>query len=54
MGIEMVGIELGIFIFGGGLVLAGILVSELLPSRKNAEIVGECEERFGQVLLHCV
>lgn len=42
------------FLIGGGLVLAGVFVGVLLPSRTKAVAVAECKDRSGQVLPRCV
>jgi drug/metabolite transporter (DMT)-like permease len=42
------------FLIGAGLVLAGVLVGALLPSRTKPVIVEECKDRSGQVLPRCV
>jgi drug/metabolite transporter (DMT)-like permease len=42
------------FLVGGGLVLAGVLVGALLPSRTKAVIAEECKDRCGQVLPRCM
>jgi drug/metabolite transporter (DMT)-like permease len=42
------------FMLGAVLVLAGVLVGALLPSRTKSEIVEECKDRSGQVLPRCV
>jgi len=41
------------FLAGAGLVLAGVLVGALLPSKAKPEIVDECKDRSGQVLPRC-
>ncbi len=41
------------FLFGAGLVLAGVFVGALLPSRSKPEEVEECKNRSGQVLPRC-
>jgi drug/metabolite transporter (DMT)-like permease len=43
----------GNFLIGAGMVLAGVLVGALLPSRKKPEIVEECKRSSGQVLPRC-
>lgn len=42
------------FLLGGALVLAGVFVGALLPSKKMPEEVEECKDRAGQVLPRCV
>lgn len=42
------------FLLGSGLVLAGVLVGALLPSKTKAAAVEECKSRSGQVLPRCV
>ncbi len=42
------------FLIGAGLVLAGVLVGALLPSRTKPVTVEECKDRSGQVLPRCV
>jgi len=42
------------FLVGAGLVLAGVLVGALLPSRTKPVPVEECKDRSGQVLPRCV
>jgi len=42
------------FLVGAGLVLAGVLVGALLPSRTKPVVVEECKDRSGQVLPRCV
>jgi drug/metabolite transporter (DMT)-like permease len=42
------------FMLGAILVLAGVLVGALLPSRTRSEVVEECKDRSGQVLPRCV
>jgi drug/metabolite transporter (DMT)-like permease len=42
------------FLIGAGLVLAGVLVGALLPSRTKPVVVEECKDRSGQVLPRCV
>lgn len=39
---------------GAGLVLAGVLVGALLPSRTKPAAVEECKDRSGHVLPRCV
>lgn len=41
------------FLFGAVLVLAGVFVGALLPSKEKAEAVEECKDRAGQVLPRC-
>ena len=41
------------FLIGAGLVLAGVLVGALLPSRTKPAAVEECKDRSGQVLPRC-
>jgi drug/metabolite transporter (DMT)-like permease len=41
------------FLFGAALVLAGVLVGALLPSKTKPGPVEECKLRSGQVLPHC-
>jgi drug/metabolite transporter (DMT)-like permease len=41
------------FLVGAGLVLAGVLVGALLPSRTKPTAVEECKSRSGQVLPRC-
>ncbi|HSR30354.1 MAG TPA: EamA family transporter, partial [Anaerolineae bacterium] len=41
------------FLVGAGLVLAGVLVGALLPSKTKAAAVEECKSRSGQVLPRC-
>jgi drug/metabolite transporter (DMT)-like permease len=41
------------FLVGAGLVLAGVLVGALLPSRAKPTAVEECKSRSGQVLPRC-
>ena len=41
------------FLVGGGLVLAGVLVGALLPSKTKPAAVEECKSRSGQVLPRC-
>jgi drug/metabolite transporter (DMT)-like permease len=41
------------FLIGAGLVLAGVLVGALLPSRTKPVVVEECKDRSGQVLPRC-
>ncbi len=41
-------------VLGAGLVLAGVLVGALLPSKAKPAIVEECKDRSGQVLPRCV
>lgn len=38
---------------GAGLVLAGVLVSALLPSKEKAAAVDACKDHPGQVLPRC-
>jgi drug/metabolite transporter (DMT)-like permease len=42
------------FLIGAGLVLAGVLVGALLPSKAKPAPVEECKDRSGQVLPRCV
>jgi drug/metabolite transporter (DMT)-like permease len=42
------------FLVGAALVLAGVLVGVLLPSRVKSAAVAECKDRSGQVLPRCV
>ncbi len=42
------------FLIGAGLVLAGVLVGALLPSKTKTAAVEECKDRSGQVLPRCV
>jgi len=42
------------FLVGAGLVLAGVLVGALLPSRTKPAITEECKDRSGQVLPRCM
>jgi len=42
------------FLVGAGLVLAGVLVGALLPSRTKPVPVEECKDRSGQVLPRCI
>jgi len=42
------------FLVGAGLVLAGVLVGALLPSKTKPAPVEECKDRSGQVLPRCV
>jgi drug/metabolite transporter (DMT)-like permease len=42
------------FLLGAALVLAGVLIGALLPSKKKVEPVEECKNRSGQVLPRCV
>lgn len=42
------------FLLGAGLVLAGVLVGALLPTRTKTAAVEECKDRSGQVLPRCV
>lgn len=44
----------GNFLVGGVLVLAGVLVGALLPSKTRPAEVEECKDRSGQVLPRCV
>jgi drug/metabolite transporter (DMT)-like permease len=41
------------FLMGAGLVLAGVLVGALLPSRAKPAEAEECKDRSGQVLARC-
>jgi drug/metabolite transporter (DMT)-like permease len=41
------------FLVGAALVLAGVLVGALLPSKTRVEAVEECKDRSGQVLPRC-
>jgi drug/metabolite transporter (DMT)-like permease len=41
------------FLVGAGLVLAGVVVGALLPSKTRAEAIEECKDRSGQVLPRC-
>lgn len=41
------------FLIGSGLVLAGVLVGALLPSKEKPAAVEECKDRSGQVLPRC-
>jgi drug/metabolite transporter (DMT)-like permease len=41
------------FLVGAGLVLAGVLVGALLPSKTKPAIAEECKDRSGQVLPRC-
>jgi drug/metabolite transporter (DMT)-like permease len=41
------------FLAGGGLVLAGVLVGALLPSKTKPAAIEECKSRSGQVLPRC-
>jgi drug/metabolite transporter (DMT)-like permease len=43
-----------IFLLGGILVLAGVLVGALLPSRQKQDALEECRDRSGQVLPECM
>jgi hypothetical protein len=42
------------FLVGAGMVLAGVLVGVLLPSKAKPAVVDECKDRSGQVLPRCV
>lgn len=42
------------FLIGAVLVLAGVLVGALLPSKKKPVEVNECKDRSGQVLPRCI
>ncbi|MEJ2758999.1 MAG: hypothetical protein P8046_11010, partial [Anaerolineales bacterium] len=42
------------FILGGALVLAGVFVGALMPSKVAPDEVEECKDRSGQVLPRCV
>jgi drug/metabolite transporter (DMT)-like permease len=42
------------FLIGAALVLAGVLVGALLPTKSKVEAVEECKDRSGQVLPRCV
>jgi drug/metabolite transporter (DMT)-like permease len=42
------------FLIGAGLVLAGVIVGALLPSRTKTAAIEECKDRSGQVLPRCV
>jgi drug/metabolite transporter (DMT)-like permease len=42
------------FLFGAMLVLAGVIVGALLPSKTKPDAVEECKDRSGQVLPRCV
>lgn len=42
------------FLIGAALVLAGVLVGALLPSKVKTAAIEECKARSGQVLPHCV
>lgn len=41
------------FLLGASLVLSGVLVGALIPSRKKAVEIEECKDRSGQVLPRC-
>lgn len=41
------------FLLGAGLVLSGVLVGALLPSRTKSAPIEECKDRSGQVLPRC-
>jgi drug/metabolite transporter (DMT)-like permease len=41
------------FLIGAGLVLAGVFVGALLPSKTKSEELEECKDRAGQVLPRC-
>ena len=41
------------FLIGAGLVLAGVLVGALLPTKTKPAAVAECKDRSGQVLPRC-
>jgi drug/metabolite transporter (DMT)-like permease len=41
------------FLFGAVLVLAGVFVGALLPSKEKSKAVEECKDRAGQVLPRC-
>lgn len=41
------------FLMGGGLVLAGVLIGALLPSKIKTAAIEECKSRSGQVLPRC-
>jgi drug/metabolite transporter (DMT)-like permease len=42
------------FLIGGALVLIGVLVGALLPSKEKPAEVDECKDRAGQVLPRCI
>ncbi len=42
------------FLIGAGLVLAGVLVGALLPSKTKPVLIEECKDCSGQVLSRCV
>ena len=42
------------FLIGAGMVLAGVLIGALLPSKTNPATLEEFKDRSGQVLPHCV
>lgn len=42
------------YLLGAGLVLSGVLVGALLPSRAKPVAAEECKDRSGQVLPRCV
>jgi drug/metabolite transporter (DMT)-like permease len=42
------------FLIGAGLVLAGVVIGALLPSRTKPVVVEGCKDRSGQVLPRCV
>jgi drug/metabolite transporter (DMT)-like permease len=42
------------FLIGAALVLAGVLVGALLPTKTKVEAIEECKDRSGQVLPRCV
>jgi drug/metabolite transporter (DMT)-like permease len=42
------------FLIGAALVLTGVFVGALLPSKKNAVVVEECKDSAGQVIPRCI
>jgi len=42
------------FLAGAALVLVGVLVGALLPSKKNAVVIEECKDCAGQVVSRCI
>ena len=42
------------FLLGAALVLAGVLIGALLPSKQKPEEIEECKDRSGQVLPRCM
>ena len=42
------------FLIGAALVLIGVLVGALLPSKKKVTQVDECKESAGQVVSRCI